>query len=131
MTNTATKTAEISAKAATPKAPAKGRAPKAPAGKAPAAPKAAKPKVAADLHKPLAKADQVAVARLKGSRAYKPLTSIGKVAARPGSWRYAMIAAALGNKDTDKAKAAVPAEFAGKAIDFAFLAANRYIEFTA
>lgn len=118
---TSTKTrAAKAAKAAKPTA-AKGAAPK--AAKAPA------PKAVG--HKPLPKAEQAPVIRLKGNAPYKALVKLDKVAAKPGTWRYAMIEAALSNKSTDAAKAAIPAAFAGKKIDFAFLAANKYIEFVA
>lgn len=80
-------------------------------------------------HKPLPKAEQAPVIRLKGNAPYKALVELDKVAAKPGTWRYAMIEAALSNKSTDAAKAAIPAAFAGKKIDFAFLTANKYIEY--
>jgi hypothetical protein len=107
MTNATTKTVARAAKAAKPKAPAK----------------------VASGHKPLAKAEQAPVIRLKGNRKYRPLVKLATVAAKPGTWRYTMIATVLAAKDTDAAKRAVPDAFAGKNIDFAFLSANKYIEF--
>lgn len=107
----------------------KTRAAKAAKAAKPTAAKGAAPKAVG--HKPLPKAEQAPVVRLKGNATYRPLVKLSAVAAKPGTWRYAMIEAALSNKSTDAAKAAIPAAFAGKKIDFAFLAANKYIEFVA
>lgn len=118
-TNTQTKTAA---------AAAKGK----PATRKPAAPKAPRnAKADKVLHKPLGKADRVAVQRLKGNRKIKPLVKAADIAAKPGTWRHALISIALASKDTDSAKATLKAhsEFGSQRMDFGWLVANKFVAY--
>lgn len=65
------------------------------------------------------------------NRAYKVLVPVSKLEARPDSWRYAMLAAICGNKDTDSAKAAIAKNraFKDRKLDFSWAAAQKYIQF--
>ena len=110
----------------------------------PAAKKEAKPAAKPTTAKEKAKA---AVAAAKGrteakkevrkalttgaNRAYKVLVPVAKLEARPDSWRYAMLAAICGNKDTDSAKAAIAKNraFKDRKLDFSWAAAQKYIQF--
>lgn len=65
------------------------------------------------------------------NRAYKVLVPVAKLEARPDSWRYAMLAAICGNKDTDSAKAAIAKNraFKDRKLDFSWAAAQKFIQF--
>lgn len=69
--------------------------------------------------------------RVGANRAYKVLVPVAKLEARPDSWRYAMLAAICGAKDTDGAKALIAKnrEFKDRKLDFSWAAAQKYIQF--
>lgn len=70
--------------------------------------------------------------KVGANRAYKVLVPVAKLAARPDSWRYAMLAAICGAKDTDGAKALIAKnrQFKDRKLDFSWAAAQKYIQFT-
>lgn len=69
--------------------------------------------------------------RVGANRAYKVLVPVAKLEARPDSWRYAMLAAICGAKDTDGAKAAIAKNraFKDRKLDFSWAAAQKFIQF--
>ena len=70
--------------------------------------------------------------RVGANRAYKVLVPVAKLEARPDSWRYAMLAAICGAKDTDGAKALIAKnrQFKDRKLDFSWAAAQKFIQFT-
>lgn len=70
--------------------------------------------------------------KVGANRAYKVLVPVKDLTARPDSWRYAMLAAICGAKDTDGAKALIAKnrEFKDRKLDFSWAAAQKYIQFT-
>lgn len=70
--------------------------------------------------------------KIGANRAYKVLVPVKDLVARPDSWRYAMLAAICGAKDTDGAKALIAKnrEFKDRKLDFSWAAAQKYIQFT-
>lgn len=69
--------------------------------------------------------------KIGANRAYKVLVPVKDLTARPDSWRYAMLAAICGAKDTDGAKALIAKnrEFKDRKLDFSWAAAQKYIQF--
>lgn len=69
--------------------------------------------------------------KVGANRAYKVLVPVKDLVARPDSWRYAMLAAICGAKDTDGAKALIAKnrEFKDRKLDFSWAAAQKYIQF--
>ena len=69
--------------------------------------------------------------RVGANRAYKVLVPVAKLEARPDSWRYAMLAAICGAKDTDGAKALIAKnrQFKDRKLDFSWAAAQKFIQF--
>ena len=69
--------------------------------------------------------------KVGANRAYKVLVPVKDLTARPDSWRYAMLAAICGAKDTDGAKALIAKnrEFKDRKLDFSWAAAQKYIQF--
>lgn len=70
--------------------------------------------------------------KVGANRAYKVLVPVKDLVARPDSWRYAMLAAICGAKDTDGAKALIAKnrEFKDRKLDFSWAAAQKYIQLT-
>lgn len=70
--------------------------------------------------------------RVGANRAYKVLVPVAKLEARPDSWRYVMLAAICGAKDTDGAKALIAKnrQFKDRKLDFSWAAAQKFIQFT-
>lgn len=96
--------------------------------------KAAKPaKAASAAAKARTEAKKAVRKDLKvgANRAYKVLVPVKDLTARPDSWRYAMLAAICGAKDTDGAKALIAKnrEFKDRKLDFSWAAAQKYIQF--
>lgn len=69
--------------------------------------------------------------KVGANRAYKVLVPVAKLEARPDSWRYAMLAAICGAKDTDGAKALIAKNraFKDRKLDFSWAAAQKFISF--